>query len=73
MPARDCHIPCAPHYFERSRSGLPYPRLEVFAQSLIDTKSLCDLEDLIDGMDLTEKWGQDHLDLTGTNDASYAK
>jgi hypothetical protein len=36
--------------------GLPYPTLEIFAQSLPDTNDMVALTDLIDGMNLTEKW-----------------
>ena len=53
---------------ERSLNGLPYPQLEVFAPSLLDTLDSVDLEDLVDGMNLTEQWGIENLDLSGTND-----
>ncbi|KAB8209896.1 hypothetical protein BDV34DRAFT_210038 [Aspergillus parasiticus] len=37
---------------DRSPSGLPYPKLESFAQSLLDTQRRSDLSDLVDGMNL---------------------
>lgn len=54
-------------------SGAPYPNLEVFAQSLLDTQRLVDLTDLVDGMNLTEEWGEQHLDLDKTSDVLYAE
>lgn len=35
------------------KTGLPFPSLPVFVQSLLDSKNLVDLEDLIDAMN----WG----------------
>jgi hypothetical protein len=37
-------------------SGLPFPLLAALAQSLLDAKNFTDLEDLVDGMDLTTQW-----------------
>jgi hypothetical protein len=31
------------------------------------------LADLVDGMNLTEEWGEGHLDLKGTNDVEWAE
>jgi hypothetical protein len=73
VPATDCHFECVPSNFERSHTGLPYPRLGKFAQSLLDTNSLVALTDLVDGMDLSEEWGEKHLDLDGTNDTAWAR
>lgn len=53
--------------------GIPYPKLEIFAQSLLDTQRWCDLEDLIDGMDLTLEWGEQHLDLDRPCNVEYAE
>lgn len=53
--------------------GIPYPKLEVFAQSLLDTHRIVDLTDLIDGMDLSEEWGEQNLNLDGTNDVEWAR
>jgi hypothetical protein len=52
---------------------IPYPRKQVFAQSLLEMNDQTALTDLVDGMDLTEKWGEEHLDLTGTNDVEWAE
>ncbi|KAL1967539.1 hypothetical protein VTN77DRAFT_3054 [Rasamsonia byssochlamydoides] len=38
LPSWDCHSDCEPSQIERSKSGLPYPKLEVFAQSLLETQ-----------------------------------
>ncbi|WEW56323.1 hypothetical protein PRK78_001766 [Emydomyces testavorans] len=53
--------------------GLPYPKLQVYVQSLIDSRNLVDLEDLVDGMDLSEEWGEQSLDLNGSTDAEWAR
>ena len=54
-----------------SAGGLPYPKLPVYVQSAIDSKSLLDLEELIDGMDLAEEWGYRELDLGSHTDTKW--
>ncbi|KAJ8111896.1 hypothetical protein OPT61_g5608 [Boeremia exigua] len=71
IPSEDAHIDCVPSNIERSRMGLPYPTLEIFAQSLLDTNNMVALTDLIDGMNLTEQWGSEHLKLDGKNDSAW--
>ncbi|KAI2029168.1 hypothetical protein LOZ16_006843 [Ophidiomyces ophidiicola] len=71
MPSEACHLDVTPANIEFSAMGLPYPTLPVFAQSLLDGNPGVDLEDLIDGMDLTLDWGEHHLDLGGTVDADW--
>lgn len=73
VQSEDCHLDCEPSQMERSKSGLPYPKLEVFAQSLLGIQDRVALTDLVDGMDLTEEWGEEHLSLDGTSDILYAK
>jgi hypothetical protein len=34
---QDCHLDCEPSNFEWSQMGVPYPKLEVFAQSRLYT------------------------------------
>jgi hypothetical protein len=47
------------------RSGLPFPSLPALAQSLLDAANFSDLEDLVDGMDLTAEWAaQEGLRVT---------
>ncbi|KAI0508734.1 hypothetical protein F5B22DRAFT_381800 [Xylaria bambusicola] len=48
---------------ERSLNNVPYPQLEVFAQSLITTQRWPELIQVVDGMDLTEEWGIENLNL----------
>jgi hypothetical protein len=67
------HLECIPSKLERSQMGIPYPKLEVFAQSLLETNDEVALADLIDGMNLTEEWGLENLDLEGTHDISWVK
>ena len=40
----------------RGKTGLPFPSLPAFVQSLLDSKNLFDLEDIIDAMNLDEEW-----------------
>ena len=40
----------------RGKTGLPFPSLPAFVQSLLDSRNLLDLEDLIDAMNLEEDW-----------------
>jgi hypothetical protein len=73
MSAQAWHIPCRPENIEYSSTGLPYPKLPIFAQSLLDTRNFVDLEDLVDGMNLTLNWGIENLDLEGTIDTDWAR
>ncbi|KAM5444452.1 hypothetical protein MaudCBS49596_008011 [Microsporum audouinii] len=71
LPASYCHITCEPDSIEWSQGRLPYPKLHVYVQSLIDTKNKVDLADLVDGMDLTEDWGMKYLNLEGNTDTEW--
>jgi hypothetical protein len=73
VPSDDAHIECVTTNIERSQRDLPYPKLDVFAQSLLDTYNPVDLADLIDGMDLQDGWGEQNLDLEGNMDAEWAE
>ena len=71
VSSKSCHMECNATNFERSKMGLPYPRLEVFTQSLLDTGNHSSLTDLVDGMNLSEDWGKEALDLSGLSDAKW--
>lgn len=73
VPSDDAHIDCIAPNIERSQMGIPYPVLEIFAQSLLDTYDIGGLQSLVDGMDLTEQWGLDHLKLDAENDVAWAR
>ncbi|KAK2756974.1 hypothetical protein FQN54_004942 [Arachnomyces sp. PD_36] len=73
LPASYCHIACLPSNIEWSKGALPYPKLPEYVQSLIDTNDLGNLDDLVDGMDLSEEWGQTNLNLEGHTDTKWAK
>ncbi|KAK8101375.1 hypothetical protein PG999_011749 [Apiospora kogelbergensis] len=73
VPTSDWLLDCDEAKCEKSPMGLPYPKLEYLAQSLLDTQRLGDLEDLVDGMNLSEEWGEEHLDLNRTCDVAYAR
>ena len=62
VPSDDWRFECVPDNFEYSaQKHLPYPKLHVFAQSLLERQDFHSLEELVDGMDLTEEWGESNL------------
>jgi hypothetical protein len=62
VPSIDWRFDCAPENFEYSaQMHIPYPKLHLFAQSLLERQDTGDLQDLVDGMDLTEEWGEENL------------
>ena len=71
MPSEACHLEVKSENIEFSPIGLPYPTLPVYAQSLLDGGNGVDLDDLIDGMNLTPEWGEENLLLEGTVDADW--
>ncbi|KAL1984729.1 hypothetical protein VTN96DRAFT_8762 [Rasamsonia emersonii] len=71
LPASYCHIDCRPENIEWSKGGFPYPKLPVYAESLIVTKNFVDLQDLIDGMNLSEEWVEENLNLEGNTDTEW--
>ncbi|GKZ57637.1 hypothetical protein AnigIFM49718_002960 [Aspergillus niger] len=71
VPGDYCHLTVEPQNIEWSLGGLPYPKLPVYVQSAIDSKSLLDLEELVDGMNLAEEWGHRELDLEGHTDTKW--
>jgi hypothetical protein len=73
IPSDDAHIDCIPPNIERSQTGLPYPTLDIFTQSLLDTNNIVALTDLVDDMNLTEQWGLEHLKLDGENDLEWTR
>jgi len=66
--SQECHVLCSPENFERSSTGMPYPKLSVYAQTLLDTYNRVDLDDLVDGMNLSIDWGEKNLNLEGSTD-----
>jgi hypothetical protein len=66
IPSIDWRFDCVPENFEYSaQRGIPYPKLHLFAQSLLERQNRSDLQDLVDGMDLTEEWGEENLNFDG--------
>nr|POF17012.1 hypothetical protein CFP56_57828 [Quercus suber] len=72
VPALVHRISCESDAIEFSRKGLPFPKLAVYAQSLLETMNLVDLDDLVDGMNLSYAWGVENLDLEGVTDTAWA-
>lgn len=72
VPVDDMHLELAPDKIERSRLGLPYPKLPVLIQSFLDIKDMVSLADVVDGSDVTYEWGEEHLDLEGETDVEWA-
>ncbi|KAH9878744.1 hypothetical protein IAQ61_002018 [Plenodomus lingam] len=73
MSSRAHDIPCKPENIEYSQRGLPYPKFHIYAQSLLDTKKIVDLNVHIDGMNLTLEWGNENLNLEGTVNADWGR
>jgi len=46
---------------ETSKNGIPYASLVQFARSVLVQQLWADIQDLIDGMDLTIEWGERNL------------
>jgi hypothetical protein len=65
------HFECNPKHIEASGNSIPYPKLEIFAQSLLDIYDGGNLEDLIDGALLSQAWGVKNLELTGCADEDW--
>ncbi|OAL44274.1 hypothetical protein IQ07DRAFT_522236 [Pyrenochaeta sp. DS3sAY3a] len=61
-----------PENFEPFRPSA-LSRLPIYAQSLLDTVNYVDLDDLIDGMNLTREWGLKNLNLDGTVDGDWGR
>ena len=73
VPSEDAHVECHPSKFQRSLNGLPYPKLDVFIQSLLDTHDMVALCDVIDGCNVSEEWGNENLQLEGSNDLDWVR
>lgn len=73
MPSKDAHLECHPSNSQRSLNGLPYPKLDIFIQSLLDTHDLVALCDVVDGSNVSEEWGNEHLQLEGSNDLEWVR
>jgi hypothetical protein len=73
MSSQACHLECESNDIEHSQTGVPYPKLPVYAQSLLETWNLVGLDDLVDRMNLTLEWGEANLDSEGTIDAEWGR
>ena len=63
VPSTDCCLSCEPSDICRDQDNLPYPKLEIYIQSLLASHNLVDLCDAVDGSDVSEEWGNKNLDL----------
>ncbi|KAJ6031328.1 hypothetical protein N7540_002060 [Penicillium herquei] len=73
VPAYDVHIRSGPFRIQRSSNGVPYPTLPVLMQSFLDMNDDVSLCDCIDGSNVSEEWGIQHLRLDGTNDLEWTR
>ena len=64
-------LPSLSALFNYVKGGIPYPKLNLYVQRAIDIKDGVELQDLIDGMDLSEEWGEENLNLDGTTDTEW--
>ncbi|KAH6887088.1 hypothetical protein B0T10DRAFT_516043 [Thelonectria olida] len=72
IPSRHVHFVCESSNIRRSHHGLPYPKLKIFVQSLLEMSDRVSLFDVVDGSDVSEQWGTENLDLDGTNDVEWS-
>lgn len=73
VPSLNVHIDCRSSNIVRSVRELPYPSLPVFIQSCLDRWNMLELVDVVDGTDLPEQWGEEHLQPEGTNDVAWGR
>ena len=66
-----CHVPCETANFEMGQTRMPFPKLDIYAQSFLGTDNGVDLNNLIDGTNLSEEWGIQNLELDGTTDEQW--
>jgi hypothetical protein len=71
MPDKAAHLECKDNNIELDSQSMPYPKLSVFAQSLLDVYDGSNLEDLIDGAILSTDWGLKNLDLDTLGDEDW--
>jgi hypothetical protein len=65
VPSKDFHLrPVETQHFQRSQPhDLPYRKLDVLIQSLLQDNDGVSLADIIGGSDISAEWGMEHLDL----------
>lgn len=73
LSSQATHITCAPENVEYGQYGVPYPKLHVFTQSLLETNNEVDLAELVDGMNLSLDWGEANLNLEGPRDPEWER
>ncbi|KAJ9130082.1 hypothetical protein NKR19_g10045 [Coniochaeta hoffmannii] len=70
----DVHLALlGPADMQRSHNGLPYPKLPVLIQSFLEAHDRVSLCDVVDGSDVSDEWGSDHLALDGHADVAWAR
>ncbi|KAL4903628.1 hypothetical protein BDW74DRAFT_179622 [Aspergillus multicolor] len=72
-PHNKIYMPWKPETPQPGSLTHTFPRFRMRGVSLLETQRLFDLEDLVDGMNFSEEWGEDHLDLNTTTDVAYAE
>lgn len=63
IPASDYFIDPSLDCCELSIKGIPYPKIHLFARSLLVLQYPSNLCDFIDGQDLDKEWGESNLDF----------
>lgn len=63
IPASDYFIDPSPDCCELSMEGIPYPKMHLFARSLLVLQNPANLCDFVDGMNLDKDWGESNLDF----------
>jgi hypothetical protein len=74
VPSTDCCLPCTPLSIDKClQTSLPYPKLDVYIQSLLECHNTVDLCDAVDGSNVSEDWGYNHLDLDDQADLEWLR
>ena len=73
LPSNAYHLSCVPENIEFDRYNIPYPKLHVLVQSLLESGDFGDLAEVVDGMNLSLEWGEANLDLEGPIDFEWLR
>lgn len=58
-----CFVDPRLEFCRHSRTGVPYPRVPEFVRALLVTQLIADLADVVDGLNLGLKWGEDGINF----------
>lgn len=62
-PSSRCFVEPRPENCGFSSRGIPYPQMRQFARALLALQNGADIADFVDGMNLDEAWGEEHINF----------